>query len=518
MKNKNLAAAARPIFIFAFLISGFLFARAQDAKAPDGILKESVDKYFSERKYNECAQYLESLINKDGAASAELSYFLALTRYSQLKYLEESQDWNEYFNSGNDYREQAKSYARAAITATSAKDAVNISSRLLLWKMYKDQDSPEQQEALGALVNAALENNDAGLLKDTADSLTGYGEKAHSRRLYNAYVEKLTVAKISDAELKATAADFYKQKNLALCEALYDAYISRISASLPKEKLAPELRQIAQQFVYSPEPGSDMFYAEKVFDKLDQLVGNDGFDEPSLYSRAFNLEKSKEFLKAKSNYLSLVSRFPEGIHLNEALYKSGMICVYALRNLKEGREQLEKLAAKEALDPQVVSALYQLGLLSQWEGDAVKAKQYYTKLTEVAKDGYAEKTSLAKIRLKELSEAKPLDYNLNLFLDVALKQENAVFDAGKADLVLTPYLLNKNENLSVVATASAGDSGCMPVGLQYIWSGDLGSASVTPEQHTFETVYSESGAKTINLVVVSPAGVVGRSFDIADIR
>jgi len=93
----------------------------------------------------------------------------------------------------------------------------------------------------------------------------------------------------------------------------------------------------------------------------------------------------------------------------------------------------------------------------------------------------------------------------------------AVFDSGKADLKLTPYVLKVNEKLNAGVTASAGESGCMPIELQYLWSGDLGSASPTPEQRTMEISYSDSGIKEINLVVVTPSGVVGRSVSLADV-
>jgi len=104
-----------------------------------------------------------------------------------------------------------------------------------------------------------------------------------------------------------------------------------------------------------------------------------------------------------------------------------------------------------------------------------------------------------------------------LFLDVSLKPENTVFDSGKADLRFSPYVLKAGGTMKVSVSASAGETGCMPVGLQYLWSGDLGSASVTPEENSFETSYGEAGTKQINLVVASSTGVVGRSVDIADV-
>jgi hypothetical protein len=143
--------------------------------------------------------------------------------------------------------------------------------------------------------------------------------------------------------------------------------------------------------------------------------------------------------------------------------------------------------------------------------------EYYNKLIEIAKDGYAERLGLAKERLKEIEESKPLEYNLKSFLDVSLKQGNAAADPTKADFKLTPYLVKNGENLNIAATASAGESGCMPIDLQYLWSGDLGSAKPSLDQHAFETNYSDSGVKQVNLVVVSPAGIVGRSMDLADV-
>ena len=522
MKTKNPRSAFLLICAFAFLFLTFNFLRADDSTDAYTKLKETTAGYFKDNKYNECADYLKSLTQKDGANASTISYFIALTRYNQLKYLEESQNWNEYFSSGQDYRQQVGTYAQEAIDATSAKDSVNVYARLILWRLHKDQGDAMEDGVLTELVNAALENakssEDARLLKDVADQVLLYEDKINSRRLYKAYVEKLAASKISDEELSSSASRFYEEQNLELSEALYDVYIGRIAVNLPKEKLIPVLAEIAKQFTYKPAGPQDMFYAEKVFAKIEETAGKEAFDEELLYLRAFNLEKDKDFAKSKDVYLDLINRFPQGPHINEAIYKTGMIYVYVLADLKEGRNYFEKLAQKETIDPQVISAFYQLGLLSQWDNDVVKAKEYYNKLIEIAKDGYAGKLGLTKERLKEIEESKPLEYNLKSFLDVSLKQENAAAaDMTKADFKLTPYLVKKDENLNVGASASAGESGCMPIDLQYLWSGDLGSAKPSPDQHAFETNYSDSGVKQINLVVVSAAGIVGRSMDLADV-
>jgi hypothetical protein len=57
----------------------------------------------------------------------------------------------------------------------------------------------------------------------------------------------------------------------------------------------------------------------------------------------------------------------------------------------------------------------------------------------------------------------------------------------------------------------------MQVELQYLWSGHLGSAKPTSEPSSLNTEYSDKGTKEINLVVVSPAGIIDRGLDILDV-
>jgi hypothetical protein len=206
-----------------------------------------------------------------------------------------------------------------------------------------------------------------------------------------------------------------------------------------------------------------------------------------------------------------------------------------LRDIKNGRGYFERLESsspliarfqevagvtqKETSNPYVVSGLYQLGVLNQWQGDSNKAVEYYNKVVERAGDESAETVNLAKERLKEINESKPIEFNLKTFLDVSLKEEyaGAGSDMTKIELITSPYYVKKGEKLNVSSSANIGETGCMQVKLDYLWSGDLGSGKPSSEESEFDTVYSAKGVKQINLVVMSTTGILDRAIALVDV-
>ena len=61
--------------------------------------------------------------------------------------------------------------------------------------------------------------------------------------------------------------------------------------------------------------------------------------------------------------------------------------------------------------------------------------------------------------------------------------------------------MEKNQNTTVSLDVNMPQSGCNPVQLQYLWSGDLGGANPLVTESNFEGAYADSGTKEINIVV-----------------
>ncbi|MFH1355299.1 MAG: hypothetical protein ABIH19_04030 [Candidatus Omnitrophota bacterium] len=380
-----------------------------------------------------------------------------------------------------------------------------------------------EEEALTDLIDSVLKYSqsapDAWLIKKVADRFLVYGLRQESRRLYKIYVDKIAATDIEDQALAEVARDFYDEGNLGLAQTVYDVYIDRIIKSEPKDKAIDLIKEVGRLFAYKDEGVKDTYYAEGIFQKLEQLGGKDAFDEDLLYLRAYNLEKAKDYSKTKENYIDLLMLYPKTAYKDKVLYKLGIIFTYALRDTKSGRVYFDQLAKREInFSPHVISGLYQLGLLNQWEGNASGAKVYYNKLLELAGEELSETVVLARERLNEIDQEKPLEYNLKTFLDVSLEDEYSALDMSRVDLRASRYKISKAESVSVAATAYAVQSGCMQVDLEYLWSGNTGKTTPSSGQLSFDTSYADFGTKEINLVVVSAAGIVERSLDLLDVQ
>ncbi len=478
--------------------------------------------YFKDHRYTDFVEFLGSLRKQKKELSPFTDYYIAYSRYQQLKYLEQEQNWDEYFSQGNAYRDEISSSLEAAIASSNQAGKLRLYAGLLLWKFHQDQQDVFAQEALSSLMEAIAEYQkdalDSKPLKDIADEFLAYGEKGKAKELYKAYVNKLVSSGgVKDEELKDIALGFYGEKNLELAQLVYDIYIDKAVSAYPKDKSLPILIAIARDFSYKDEGPLDPSYAEKIFQKVEEMGGMEAFNEELIHLRAFNLEKSKEYEKAKKLYQYLAEHYINGIYSDEAEFKTGIIYTYILRDIATGRIYFTKLSRKVIPSPQSISSLYQLGLLAQWENLTVKAKEYYDALLAAAGDNFAETVTLAKERLKELTEARQIEYNLRTFLDVSLKPENAFFDATRLNLVAYPCKTKIEHAVDIKTVAPSLETGCMDAEVQYFWSGDLGKAQPSPGQSGFNTTYIHSGTKEIYLVVISPSGIIDRDIYMADV-
>jgi TolA-binding protein len=487
---------------------------------PDN-LAEAQSKYLSGNQFNEFIDFLNNFKDKDQATQPYLDYCKANTRYLQLKYLEEKQSWDDYFANGNTYRDQIVENAQKVINQADSANCLKVKSRLLLWQFHYDQQDAFMQQALEDLVTEVnvYAKGSAGLdlIKEVADKLLANQEKSKARQIYKLYIDGLVAQKMTAVQLKAVAAGFYKQGNLELAQNIYDNYVEEISKALSPEKLVAELFELASLFVYKPAGLFDMAYAEKIYAKIEALGQKDAFNQETIYLRAFNLEKMNAYQDAQKIYLQLTQVYPDTKYFDEAIYKVAMINTYALADINTARKYFDLLSAKTVFSPQVICAFYQLGLLAQWEGNLVKAKDYYDLLLKNTQDKYPSIVAKTKDRLKEVQENGQISYNLKTFLDLSLKKESTLMEINKAQIQPSSYILEKNQNTTVSSSVIMPQSGCNQVELQYLWSGDLGGANPVVTESSFQSSYSDSGTKEINMVIISPAGTVDRSFIMLDV-
>lgn len=521
------------------------------AKTNEGlsfILEDLAGLYFAENKYNEFIEFLQALIKQKPALEPVVDCYIAFTRYYQLKYLEVKQNWDEYFGQGNTYRSEIirRLSKKTLENLPSADSFLCVHAKLILWKVYRDQDGSFDETALLDLIDSTLiyaksQSHYSEPIKTVADQLLLYGEKIYAYQIYKAYLAKILVSPISSDDLKNLGLSFYNQGNLSLAETIFDVYVEKVQND---EKLA-DLVEIAMLFSYNDTGVYDLIYAEKIFKTIEERGGKLVFDqelflgqqdiwsEDLLYLRAFNLEKARQYHLSKDFYRELTRRYPLSRHSDEAVLKIGVIYSYILGDINSGKNYFEKLTQSQMnipwnpsektdeksknVSPQVISGLYQLGLIAQWQGDFAKAKNYYDKLIETAKDEYREILALVEQRLQEIEEEKPLEYSLKKFLDICFKTD--AFDSNweKVNLKSAPCRVKKDSEVNISSVCQVAETGCFNVELEYLWSADTGITKPVNQQASFATQYTEPGTKIVYLLVVSSTGIIGWDLSFIDV-
>jgi TolA-binding protein len=480
------------------------------------------DEYLKDNRYNDFVDLLKGLAQKKNNLEPFSNYFTGLTRYLQMKSLEEKQAWDEYFSQGNNYRDEISGSLDKVVRATDAKEALNIYARLVLWRFHHDQQDVFFEQALKDLLSSAVEyarsSQDLAPVKTVADTLVSYGEKSKAAQLYKIYIDKMIAAGTKAGEIKTLALGFLNEGNIELAQTAFDSYVKKVVETFPAEEKAAALKEAALLFAWKEPEAKDGQYAEKIFKAMEDAAGKDVFDEELLYLRAYNLEKIKEFASAKNIYLELLSRFPQTKYAQISGYKVGLIALYVGRDESLARQYLEKTSQADPASPLALSSLYQLGILTQWEDDLTRAQAYYDRLIENAGGGAAEIVSSTKERISEIKAAKPLDSNIRASLDMALKPENSNLDMSKVQIKISPASPAAGEEIIITSSAASPESGCTQVVLDYVWAGDLGKTKPSAEPSGLAIVYSDPGTKIINLVVMCPYGVLDRSIDIIDVK
>ncbi len=487
-------------------------------------LERLKDLNFKNNSYAQLIQTLKNISRRKKSLEHYCAYFIALARYQQLKYLEANLVWDEYFGKGDEYRKELSANLLEALEMVRPGEKTYLYSRLLMWQFFKDQQDPKEESAFNDLIKAVNEYSKASKetqpLKDIGDKLLAYGYKGRSKEIYRLYVEKITTSNIKDEALYDIASGFYKEGNLELAQIIYDVYIERIIKALPKDQVISILFKLAREFVYRDAGFKDPGYAEKIFKRIEELAGLSAFSQELMYLRAFNLEKSKDYAGAKKSYQAFIQAYPAGSRYNQAVFKLGIFSAYIFRDIVSAKSYLEKITGSAAVNSYTISALYHLGLINQWQGDLIKAKEYYNKLIGVSKgnSAFEKESNSAQDRLKEIESAKPLDYNLNILLDVSLKDEYAMLDMSSSSLISSFYKVKPQDQVSFSLGTYRQDSGCSPVALQYLWSGDAGKTPPDLDSAVFNTSYLTAGTKFIGVVIVGPSGVIGKSIDMIDVE
>ncbi len=143
-------------------------------------------------------------------------------------------------------------------------------------------------------------------------------------------------------------------------------------------------------------------------DQLRHAYPNSPWLEQSLLSAGNMYLLHKDYDKAIDAYRELQQRFPQGRRASYAHWKAAWLSLRQART-EEAKKEFEDQIALYPSSAEVPAALYWRGRLAEEDGDLVKARSFYVKLSERFHNYYY--AELARQRMKSLkSLAEPVHY------------------------------------------------------------------------------------------------------------
>jgi len=508
-----------------FVLAGSAFAEKESAAVP---LKEKAAAAFEEHAYDAFYNDLTRIIS-EGDGEAEVFYYRALTRMEQIAHWRRTKNWQGVYDIGPTFQ-AGIAQDLAAAEEDAAEDApVRFGIVFLRWRAAHDEGDAAAYTMFGDVVaqaeKTAASPEGLAFIKEKADEIRDLEDKNLSRQLHMVYLDHLADSEMSEEQIRRSADAFVEEGNLYLARSLYDILLERIEDD---EARGRAMVEIAGRFAHpgDAEPLGPV-YAEEIYAKARDLAGPAVFSQESLYRRAYNLERLKDYEAAVAAYKEWLAgdeaaqKEGSGPRRAEVLFRIAVLTAYGLGEAETAKSFLQDLIAEFPADPLVVSARYHLGLLAQWaeESDAAK-EEYGAALAKAGEAGMGEDSEIAaltKARLEELQEEKPMAYGLRLFFEGTFgKKEKPA--SLHVDLTGRWPRSAPGKDVRYTVTTSNPMTGCMMPDYAYEWSNEVGGLENIPNTAELTTDYAEPGLKVAFVAVLGTAGLEGAAFDLVQVE
>jgi tetratricopeptide (TPR) repeat protein len=446
--------------------------------------------------------------------------------FQQIEAWKTEKNWEGVYDKGPVLKKEIAADLAKAETLVKDDAALLFEINFLKWRNLFDDDPETAFGMFDAVVDAAkgavASREGLGFVKAAADSVRDLEDKNISRRLYEVYAGSVMGAGLTPGELFENAEGFLAEENNYLAKTLYEAWLAAFSDD--KEVQAKNMILVADKFAHSGKKDAlDPVYAEEMYRKAGDLAGDVAFEGASQYRRAFNLERIKDYDAAFAQYKKLLTLFPGTALEPEVLFRLGIFEVCARKDRAAAATYFSKIITEFSKDPVALPALYQSGVLAQWNEETQAAKTAYEALLAAAQElgldlQKTELAVLARERLGEITDGLQMKYGLRLFLEGIFSKASEASVPLHVDLTVSPAKSATGASVKFVASTSNPQTGCMTPTYAYEWSGQLGGIDNIPNSPELTTTYPEKGLCVVGVAVVGPNGPQGVGFDIVQLQ
>ncbi len=486
-------------------------------------LKSQAEDFLRQERFADLLDFLDILRMEKGKDIAELQieYYSVLAKSKYLDYLEQKEDWENYYNHVDLFNAEIIKSAKDFVGNNPAS-LETIDMQYLAWKAYiRDEETASAEEAFNRLIDLVIayteENADTAVFQEIAERLSNEGRVRQLNKLFESYKEFLAENAGSDSieRLGVIAEEYFKKDKIETAIVIYGHYIDLVLRQYSQAKAQLVLNDLAGKFrEHGFTPAKDADFAEKIYELITQKFGRDALGEEALFARGYNLESLNIYDRAQEEYKYFVKKFPESVFLPEVYTRLAIINLYSFGQIDIAQMFFQKVADDFSNSPYAPFCTYNAAMILQWQSEDELASRLYSIL--LASGGLF--SEAAKDRLDEIKNKQKMDEDLRYVLEYLSATEDS--STIMMTLQSRPQRAFVGEKVIWSATAQDFSSGTVQPSFTYEWSGDTGSNDDPGNTAKFSTTYTKALPHLVcfSALVAQTQGMICRALWVHELK
>ncbi len=492
-KNKSLKKILIFVGLFCLFINCFVLFAPQNAFSFE--LKSQAEDFLRQERFADLLDFLDILKmeNRQDIADVQIEYYSVLAKSKYLDYLEQKEDWENYYNHVDLFNAEIIKSAEDFVGKHPAS-LETIDMQYLAWRAYiRDEETASAEEAFNKLIEVVItyteENADTAVFQEIAKRLSNEGKVRQLNKLFKSYKEFLAENAGSDSieRLGVIAEGYLKKDKIETAIVIYEHYIDLVLRQYSKAKVQLVLNELGNKFRHHGfVPAKDADFAEKIYKLFTQKFGRDSLSEEALFARGYNLESLNIYDRALEEYKYFVKKFPKSVFLPEVYTRIAVINLYSFGQIGLSLRFFQKVADEFSDSFYAPFCAYNAAMLLQWQSEDEPASRFYSVLfpsgglfSEAAKD-----------RLNEIKNKEKMGEDLRYVLEYLAGTEES--STIMMTLESRPQRAFAGEQVIWSATAQDFSSGTVQPSFTYEWTGDTGSNDDPGNTAGFSTTYNKA--------------------------
>lgn len=485
--------------------------------------------FSQEEAFNKCMDNLREYIEaRDFAGASDclkkgrscpvsgsyLEYINSYLKFHQIKYWEETQDWQHLYSEGKYFKTEIISSCQKILDDPDAAPDLKLQAKALQGLVYYKEQNEEYYDVFSSLLVDMRDYLEAGNELDPALEIASLfyenNVQDFSTKIYRACVKSIKQRDYALEKVKEIAGLLY-DKNREFSAEVYEIYLDKSGQTLSKDKYLEELEDVFYRFC---DYGFEENYSWQVLFAaglaLDMKNTEASLPAHLKYLMGYNLQRAKDYKEAASMYKEILDKVPAGMQ-EELIFKIAVLSFFAGDEITF-EEYLSMLENRNSQSIYLAPLYYVKAVHQHYLENFEQARDLYRKGQELSLDATPSFSDLGNF-LSRTEEAGVLPEKLKIYFDLYTEK---IRPQGATTMFISQGKVFTGQTATFDATFYMPGLGCLQPNMIYLWWGALGQEKY-PSGGVQKAVYRKEGGMPVFCCIQVPEGYLDRTQDLLDV-